>query len=126
MKKYLKLLCVGILVSLILVVTSVSGRAEPNLAQSHSKWMNTGESFRVSSFFFENELISGECANDCYDIDLTLYEANMQNAVAQDHGDTATPMVRAPYEGDFTLEVSMANCARTRGCRAWVSSEYGF
>ena len=126
MKKYLKLFCVGVLVSLALVVTSVSGHAESDLAQDHSQWLNTGKAFTVDSFFFGDELISGECANDCYDLDLTLYDSETQQPVAQDQDNTPTPTLRAPYEGDFTLEVSMANCARTGGCRAWVSSEYGF
>ncbi|MEM8805086.1 MAG: hypothetical protein AAGF01_03445 [Cyanobacteria bacterium P01_G01_bin.38] len=126
MRKFLKLVCVGFLASLTLVFISLPGWAEDDLTEDSTRWINTGERFSAEIYLFEDEPISGACSQDCYDIDLTLYDASTQDAVAQDHGNTATPTVNAPYEGNFVLEVEMANCARSQGCRTWVSYEEEF
>ena len=120
MKRFLKLVCVGLLVSLTLAFVSLSSKAEDNLAEDHTRWMNTGERFSAETYLFENEPISGACSQDCYDIELTLYDAGTKTTVAQSHGNTSTPTVNAPYEGNFILEVEMANCARSGGCRTWI------
>ncbi|MEO1093417.1 MAG: hypothetical protein AAFX01_00780 [Cyanobacteria bacterium J06638_28] len=135
MKKYLKLFCVGVLLSLALVFISLPIQAQHNLAQSSSSqsnpaetdtwWMRNGDSSKVAGFFFADELISGQCSRHCYDIDLTLYDASTGNAVAQALGNSPAPELRAPYDGEFILEVAMVNCARSGGCRTSVSSEYG-
>lgn len=120
MKKFLKSVCVGLLVSLTLTFMNFAVSAKEDLTEDFTRWMNTGESFHAEAYLFEDELISGTCSQDCYDIDLTLYDVSTNKAVAQDNGNTATPMVNAPYEGNFILEVEMANCARSGGCRTWV------
>ena len=126
MKKYLKLCIVSVLVSLALIAMRLPSSAEDDLTLDHSRWLHTGETIQLKSFFFEGEQISGACSKDCYDLDLTLYDQLTQMPVVQELTNTATPTITAPYEGDFILEVSMSNCARSQGCRAWVQSEYEF
>lgn len=124
MKRFLTCICVGLLVSLVLTSLNVSVNAQDDdLTESTIHWLNIGESFRIGTYLFENEPISSACSQDCYDIDLTLYDANTKKSVAQDHDNTSTPMVNAPYEGDFIVEVEMANCARSGGCRTWIREE---
>lgn len=126
MKNFLKLVCVGLLISLTFAFTHLSANAKGNLTEDATRWMNTGESFRTETYLFEAEPISGACSQDCYDIDLTLYDTNTKKVVVKDHGNTAIPMVTAPYEGDFVLEIEMANCARSGGCRTWVNYDEEF
>lgn len=121
MRRFLKLVLVGLLASLTLAFVSLSSRAADDLTEDYIRWMNTGESFSVEAYLFKDESLSGVCSQDCYDIDLTLYDADTKKVVMQDYENTATPSIIAPYEGDFTVEVQMVNCARTGGCRTWIS-----
>ena len=121
MKRFLRLICVGLLVSLTLALMNSVVSAKDDLTEDFTRWMNTGESFRAEAYLFEDEPIAGVCSNDCYDIDLTLYDISTKKVVAKDHGASNTPTVNAPYEGNFVLEVEMENCARSGGCRTWVS-----
>ena len=123
MRNFLKFVCIGLLMSVTLAFLTLSSRAEYDLTEDNTRWMNTGESFRTEVYLFQDEPIAGTCSNDCYDVDLTLYEISAKRIVAKDHGNTTTPMVNAPYEGSFVLQVGMENCARSGGCRTWI--EYG-
>lgn len=126
MKGYWRSVCICLLASLAIIVTGLSGQAETSSGQDTTRWMKTGDTFTVSGFFFDQELLSGECSRDCYDLDLALYGADIQVPIVEDSDRTSTPSIEVPYEGRFTLEVSMTNCARPGGCRTSISSDQGF
>lgn len=121
MKKYLRLLCVSVLISVVVVVVSLSpSQAAGDLTEDAVRWLHTGESFQVEGYFFEDERIGAECSQNCYDLDLALYDPQSGKRVAVDDDGSVAPDVRVPYEGAFVLEVGMQNCAGAGGCRTWV------
>ena len=91
-----------------------------DLAEDAVRWLQAGESFQVEGYFFENETIGAKCNQDCYDLDLVLYDAQTKKRVAVDDDGSTEPDVQIPHEGEFVLEIEMKNCARDGGCRAWV------
>ncbi|NEP61616.1 MAG: hypothetical protein F6K31_32470 [Symploca sp. SIO2G7] len=105
----------------MLGLTTLWSKAQDSLIEDSIRWMNTGDSLRTEAYLFADEPISGACSQDCYDIDLTLYDATTKKSVAEEHKNTKTPTVYAPYEGDFILNVEMVNCARSGGCRTWIN-----
>lgn len=113
------LLGTGILAAL------VGGTALQAIAQSRDLWLYDGEQATVEGFFYSGESIYGWCDDDCYDLDLLLYDAN-GNFVTQDVATDANPVVVAPYEGFFTIQVTMPNCSHSAGCAVWVDSDEGF
>jgi hypothetical protein len=109
-----------------LIAASVMGiGSQAAQAQDRSLWLSYGQSATVQGYFAAGERIYGSCDGDCYDLDLFLYDAYGQ-LVYQDTATDAVPVIAAPYEGTFTIEISMPNCAHPSGCAAWVSSDYGF
>ena len=94
-------------------------------AQDHSVWLNNGDSTTFSAYFLEGEAIRVTCDQDCFDLDLFLYDS-AGNLLTQDVDLDSVPVVRAPYDGTFTVEVSMPNCTHAAGCAADISSDHGF
>ena len=103
----------------------VAGTALKAEAQSRELWLHTGETVTVEGYFFSGESIFGWCDGDCYDLDITLYDAN-GNFITQDIAPDANPVVYAPYEGTFYITLGMPNCNHSSGCAAWVDSDQGF
>ena len=123
MRKYLRLLCVSVLVWAVLVMTNLSVQAAGNLTEDAVQWLHAGESFQVEGYFFEDEMIGAKCGQNCYDLDLALYDPQSEKRVAVDDGGSVEPGLRVPYKGEFVLKVGMENCAGAGGCRAWVEWE---
>ncbi|MDJ0707562.1 MAG: hypothetical protein QNJ46_30165 [Leptolyngbyaceae cyanobacterium MO_188.B28] len=94
-------------------------------AQDRSLWLYNGQSTSMEGYFLAGEYIYGDCDQDCFDLDLFLYDASGE-LVYQDVETDAAPVLVAPYEGSFFVEVSMPNCSHPEGCEAWVSSDHGF
>jgi hypothetical protein len=111
-------------------VTSVAsalilGTAPEANAQSRELWLYNNGAETVEGYFFAGEEIYGWCDQDCYDLDMVLYDANGQ-VVVQDVAPDANPQVYAPYEGTFYIEVTMPNCSHPQGCAVWLDSTEGF
>ncbi|MEL7083045.1 MAG: hypothetical protein AAGM36_00970 [Cyanobacteria bacterium J06597_1] len=108
-----------------LAAIAFAGVAVEANAQDRSLWLSTGGAETVEGSFFSGETIYGSCDGDCYDLDLALFDSN-GNIVSQDTAGDAAPVVVAPYDGYFYVQVSMPNCSHPGGCAAWVSSDNGF
>lgn len=107
-------------VASVMVLSTVAAKA-----QSRDLWLYNGDSVTVEGYFLEEEGIYGWCDEDCYDLDLFLYDT-AGNLVWQDTAADANPQVYAPYEGNFIVEVTMPNCDHPEGCAVWVDSDAGF
>ncbi|NJL98735.1 MAG: hypothetical protein HC924_07940 [Synechococcaceae cyanobacterium SM2_3_2] len=94
-------------------------------AQSRELWLYNGNVETVSGYFLAGEQISGWCDSDCYDLDLVLVDGSGQ-AVSEDFLPDAVPVVMAPYSGEFSVRVIMANCSHSAGCAVSVDSTHGF
>lgn len=108
-----------------LAAVALAGVVSPAIAQDRTAWLQTGSSTNMEGFFVAGEAISGTCDSDCYDMDLYLYDSR-GNLVDSDTLVDNYPVVVAPYDGDFTVHVTMPNCSHPSGCSVAVSSEYGF
>ncbi len=108
------------------IVMTTIGFATAASAQDRSLWLYSGETTVLDGYFFTGEGIYGECDEDCFDMDLFLYDAVTGELVSQDVEPDAVPYVIAPWEGDFVVEITMPNCSHPDGCAVWVSSEHGF
>jgi hypothetical protein len=109
----------GLAATVVLGTTSVAN------AQSRELWLYDGGSDVVEGYFYANERIYGWCDQDCYDMDLFLYDSN-GNLIMEDVALDANPIVYAPYEGVFYIEVTMPNCSHPSGCAVWLDSDAGF
>ena len=115
----------SLVATLMFTGLAIAGSVPEANAQDRSVWLYNGESTTVEGYFYAGENIYGSCDQDCADLDLFLYNSSGQlvdNDVAVD----SVPIVTAPYEGNYTIEVSMPNCTHSAGCEAWVSSDHGF
>lgn len=101
------------------------GLVTPALAQDRTFWLHEGESETVSGYFLEGETITAECDSDCSDIDLYLYTEIGALADSDDELDDY-PVLIAPYDGTFSVEITMPSCSHSQGCSASISSEHGF
>ena len=101
------------------------GLVTPALAQDHSVFLQEDESEKFTAFFLEGETISAICDEDCSDVDLYLY-TELGVLVDSDTEVDAYPVLMAPFDGTFSVEVSMPDCSYAAGCSADISSEYGF
>ena len=117
----LKSLCTAV----ALATVAFAGAATEAEAQDRSLWLSNGGAATVEGDFFGGESIYGSCDGDCYDLDLALFDS-AGNLVSHDAAGDAAPVVVAPYDGYFYVEVSMPNCSHPSGCEAWVSSDNGF
>ncbi|MGY2766913.1 hypothetical protein [Thermostichus sp. MS-CIW-26] len=112
-----------LMASLIGAATVVGGAAA--WAQSRSLWLLNGQSTVVTGYFYRGENIWAQCDQDCFDVDLVLYDASGQ-VVAADELLDDFPIVQAPYEGNFSVKVIMASCLHPSGCAVIVDSDYSF
>ena len=79
----------------------------------------------VTGFFLQGESIYANCDEDCMDLDLYLY-TEMGVLVDSDIEEDSFPIVTAPYDGNFAIEVTMPSCVHSAGCSASISSDHGF
>ncbi|MBE9140844.1 hypothetical protein IQ254_27205 [Nodosilinea sp. LEGE 07088] len=94
-------------------------------AQSRSDWLASGETITYDGYLLAGESVYASCDDDCADLDIYLYDANSGNLVASDSLIDAVPVVVAPYEGNFFIEVVMASCVNNP-CATWTDSDAGF
>jgi hypothetical protein len=91
----------------------------------HDVWLYQGGKQILTGQFYRNERIFGTCDVDCRDLDLKLYSTDGR-LVAEDVLTDDFPVIVAPYDGIFTVEVVMHNCSHSAGCAAQIDSDYGF
>ena len=101
------------------------GAVSPALAQSRTVWLNDNGQTTVTGYFMQGESIYADCDEDCMDLDLYLYN-EMGVLVDSDDEYDAFPILTAPYEGTFSVQVTMPSCTHSAGCSASISSDYGF
>ncbi|MEL7069021.1 MAG: hypothetical protein AAGN15_10275 [Cyanobacteria bacterium J06581_3] len=118
LSKFCPLLITGAVVTIALI----PARA---IAQDRSLWLRNNEHAMLQGYFLQGEDIYAICDSDCSDLDLFLYAENGSLVDADDALD-AFPIVTAPYEGTFSLQVAMPSCRHSAGCAASISSDYGF
>ncbi len=94
-------------------------------AQSRSDWLHSGETVTYTGVLYENEVVFAGCDDDCTDLDMNLYDAISGDLVDSDVLEDASPVVVAPYEGEFIIEVVMISCY-AEPCETWTDSEAGF
>jgi len=115
----------SVLTAAAFATAAIAGTVAEAKAQDRSLWLYDGQSTNVQGYFVSGEAIYATCDGDCYDLDLFLFDS-AGRLVAQDVELDSAPVVFAPYEGNFTIEVSMPNCTHSQGCAAWVASDYSF
>ncbi|MDA0672984.1 MAG: hypothetical protein O3C67_04660 [Cyanobacteria bacterium] len=111
--------------ALTLGAIAVVGSAGMAQAQSRSDWLSSGESVTYEGYLFADENVYSACDDNCLDLDIYLYDAVSGDLVASDTLLDAYPIVTAPYEGSFLIEVFMVDC-RASTCETWTDSDYGF
>ncbi len=97
----------------------------PAFAQDRSVWLEADESTTLTGYLLEGENVYATCDQDCSDLDLSLYD-EMDTLVDTDELLDSAPVVTAPYEGTFSIVVSMSSCESEAGCSASVTSDNGF
>lgn len=113
------------LAALAVGALALAGGATLVQAQSRTDWLSTGQSVSYDGFLLSGETVYATCDGDCADLDILLYDANNGDLVDSDTLMDAQPVVVAPYEGTFVIEVVMASCS-IEPCAVWTDSEYGF
>ena len=111
----------SLLIAGIVLASSVS----PAIAQNRTAWLQDNGSTKITGYLLEGESIQGLCDSACKDLDLFLYN-EMGLLVDSDEAIDPMPLVSAPYEGTFAIELSMPSCTHWAGCSASISSDYGF
>ena len=99
--------------------------SDPAIAQEHRSWIEDNETKKITGYLLQGESVSGLCDEDCSNMDLFLYN-EMGVMVDSDDGIDANPIVTAPYEGTFVVEVSVPSCSHWAGCAVSVRSDQGF
>lgn len=118
MKDILKYLIVCSLFLLVIFVPArMSYAAE---VHEYSMWLQQGESFTLEQYLSENETMAAGCSEDCFDIDLFLYDAMTKKTVHQDTKTNTNPKITAPYDSDFVVNLLLSNCAARKGCKVWI------
>ena len=113
------------LAALAFSAIALTGGAALVQAQSRTDWLSTGQSVSYDGFLYAGETVYATCDSDCSDLDILLYDANSGELVDSYTLMDAQPVVNAPYEGSFVIEVVMASCS-IEPCAVWTDSEYGF
>jgi hypothetical protein len=111
--------------ALMLATATVAGVAGQAKAEGYSAWMYEGDSVTYDAYLLAGESVYAACDEDCLDLDLFLYDESGA-LVAVDDAVDAQPILTAPYEGNFTIEMAMPSCTTVEGCEASVSSSEGF
>ncbi|WOD40066.1 hypothetical protein [Nodosilinea sp. E11] len=94
-------------------------------AQSRVDWLSSGEEIVYDGYLLADEVVHAICDDDCYDLDMFLYDAVSGELVASDTLDDAIPVVVAPYEGEFLIQLVMVGCS-IEPCEIWTDSDAGF
>jgi len=107
--------------------TSVAlvGLVSPAFAQDRTLWLNDNQETTITGYFLQGEDIYASCDEDCLDLDLYLY-TELGVLVDSDEAVDSFPIVTAPYDGTFAVQVTMPSCTHSAGCSATVSSDFGF
>lgn len=105
-----------------LTLASTAGLAQ---AQSRSDWLNEGESVTYEGYLLGGEDVFASCDEDCTDLDIFLYDAVSGDLVDEDILLNDFPIVTAPYDGDFLIEVYMVTCS-VEPCYTETESDLGF
>jgi hypothetical protein len=116
---------VKMLMALSLGAVAVASSAAIVQAQSRSDALANGEAVTYSGVLYAGETVYASCDEDCTDLDINLYDAVSGDLVASDTELDANPVVVAPYDGEFFIEVVMASCS-VEPCATWTESEAGF
>ncbi len=104
---------------------AIAGIVSPAFAQDRTIWLNDNAETTVTGYFLEGEDIYASCDEDCSDLDLFLY-TEIGVLVDSDDAVDPFPIVTAPYDGTFSVQVTMPACNHTAGCSVSVSSDHGF
>lgn len=118
MNDFIKLFCL-VLVSFTVIFSS-AGMGYANEVHPYSMWLKQGESFDLEQYLSANESITAGCNEDCFDVDLILYDAAKKEVVYQDIEANTNPKITAPYDGNFVVNLSLPNCSLSRGCKVWL------
>ncbi|MEL6551957.1 MAG: hypothetical protein AAFQ63_00650 [Cyanobacteria bacterium J06621_11] len=108
-----------------LVSLAFIGIAETAIAQDRSLWLTHNSRATLQGYFLQDEDIFAFCDADCQDIDLFLY-SEQGNLVDSDDAIDVFPIVTAPYDGNFIVEVTLPACSHSAGCAVSISSDFGF
>jgi hypothetical protein len=74
-------------------------------------------SFRVRLQRGVEYRFAGRCDGDCFDVDLVLRDANGNELISdRDFDPTPAFTFRAPYTGEYVVELVLADC-RARRCQ---------
>ncbi|MBW4652039.1 MAG: hypothetical protein KME20_03125 [Kaiparowitsia implicata GSE-PSE-MK54-09C] len=104
---------------------AVASSAAIAQAQSRVGWLSSGESIAYEGYLFADEAVAAMCDDNCYDLDMYLYDAETGDLVASDVLEDSVPIVVAPYEGNFLVELVMVSCG-AEPCETWTDSDAGF
>jgi hypothetical protein len=94
-------------------------------AQSHADWLNDGETISYREYLRANDVVSAYCDEDCYNLDIFLYNAHTGRLVTSDTLTDAVPVVVVPSNGDFIVEVVMVECSLSP-CAIWTDVDTSF
>ena len=109
----------------IVASLTILGSAKTAIAQDRSLWLRNNSRATLTGYFLQNEDIFAFCDEDCKDIDLFLYSPQGR-LIDSDDATDAFPIVTAPYDGNFIVEVTLPSCTHSAGCAVNVSSDFGF
>lgn len=101
------------------------GAVSPAIAQDRTAWLRDNETTTMTGYLLQGEDLYAICDEDCSDLDLYLYNEMGVMVDADDEVDSF-PIVTAPYEGTFVVEVAMPSCNHGAGCSVSLSSDHGF
>lgn len=114
-------LTLGCFLSLIVFFT-FTGTVYGSGVHEYSMWLKQGETFQLDQYLSVDESMTAGCNEDCFDVDLTLMDATTKTTVFKDVADNTSPKITAPYDGNFVIELTLPNCALTRGCKVWLDT----
>ncbi len=77
----------------------------------------------IDRYLFEGEQLVGSCSENCYGVQISLHDDQSSEPVAHGVRQAARSILEVPYEGNFTVQLTMDNCATNLGCRAWIDLE---
>lgn len=107
----------------LLIILSPAGMNYASEVHPYSMWLKQGETFNLEQYLSVDESMTAGCNEDCFDVDLVLYDAETKESVQEDTAANTNPKIIAPYDGDFVVELSLPNCSVARGCKVWLSLE---
>lgn len=117
----------GVKMTATVALGAIAVAATASIAQAQSRvdWLASGDSMSYDGYLLAEEAVFASCDSDCADLDIFLYDAISGELVASDTLVDAAPVVVAPYEGDFVIQVVMASCS-LEPCETWTDSDAGF